>query len=61
MPNEKIFTWEGISLPSYWGGNWGSATADKAFDQIAATGASSVAIIPAFYMPTLDVEHHGSG
>ena len=53
MPNEKIFTWEGISLPSYWGGNWGSATADKAFDQIAATGASSVAIIPAFYMPTL--------
>jgi serralysin len=51
MPDEQIFTWEGISLPSYWGGNWGSATADIAFNQIQATGASSVAIIPAFYMP----------
>lgn len=51
MPTgEKIFTWEGISLPSYWGGNWGTATADMAFDQIGATGASSVAIIPSFYM-----------
>ncbi|WP_210497298.1 glycoside hydrolase family 113 [Microvirga antarctica] len=50
MANEQIFTWEGISLPSYWGGNWGSATADVAFDQIRDTGASSVAIIPNFYM-----------
>jgi Ca2+-binding RTX toxin-like protein len=51
MPTgEKIFTWEGISLPSYWGGNWGTPTADVAFDQIRNTGASSVAIIPSFYM-----------
>lgn len=51
MPTgEKIFTWEGISLPSYWGGNWGTETADAAFDQIRSTGASSVAIIPSFYM-----------
>ena len=48
--SEQIFTWEGISLRSYWGGNWGSSTADVAFDQIRNTGASSVAIIPNFYM-----------
>ena len=49
-PADQIFTWEGISLPSYWGGNWGSPTADVAFNQIQGTGASSAAIIPSFYM-----------
>jgi serralysin len=51
VSGDQLFTWEGISLPSYWGGNWGSQTADGAFDQIRSTGASSVAIIPSFYMP----------
>ncbi|WP_262030241.1 cadherin domain-containing protein [Microvirga sp. Mcv34] len=50
MSGDQILTYEGISLPSYWGGNWGTATADVAFDQIRNTGASSVAIIPSFYM-----------
>ncbi|MCB8820397.1 glycoside hydrolase family 113 [Microvirga rosea] len=51
MASEQIFTWEGISLPSYWGGNWGTTTADVAFDRIKDTGANSVAIIPSFFMP----------
>jgi Ca2+-binding RTX toxin-like protein len=47
---DEIFTYKGISLPSYYDGNWGTGTADVAFDQIRDTGASSVAIIPSFYM-----------
>ncbi len=49
MPSEQIFTWEGITLPSYWGGNFSNAGGHAAMDQIASTGASTVTLIPNFF------------
>ena len=39
---ERIFTFEGISLPSYWGGNYVTQDADAAYDHIRDVGASAV-------------------
>ncbi|WP_112662288.1 glycoside hydrolase family 113 [Microvirga flavescens] len=47
---ETIFTWEGISLPSYWGGNFASSGGQAAMDQVKATGANSISLIPNFFM-----------
>ncbi|MBF9231767.1 glycoside hydrolase family 113 [Microvirga alba] len=47
---ETIFTWEGISLPSYWGGRFASSGGQAAFDQIKATGANTISLIPNFFM-----------
>src|SRR5690606_36897074 len=38
-----------ITLPSYWGGNFSNAGGHAAMDQIAATGASTVTLIPNFF------------
>src|SRR4051794_9573072 len=46
--NEQIFDWEGISVPSYWGGNLTRPGGLAATDQIVATGANTVTIIPNF-------------
>ncbi len=48
-PSEQIFTWEGITLPSYYGGALAAPTALTAMSQIAATGASTMTIIPNFF------------
>jgi len=47
--NEQIFDWEGISVPSYWGGNLTRPGGLAATDQIVATGANTVTIIPNFF------------
>ncbi|MEE1610277.1 glycoside hydrolase family 113 [Microvirga sp. CF3016] len=45
----QIFEWEGITQPSYWGGQILAPTGLKAMDQIVATGANTVTIIPNFF------------
>ncbi len=50
MADESIFTWEGISLPSYWGGNFQTATGLAAMDLIKANGANTISIVPNFFM-----------
>lgn len=45
----QIFEWEGISQPSYWGGQAITATGHKAMDQIVATGASTLTLVPNFF------------
>jgi len=47
---DQIFTWEGISLPSYWGGRFQTEGAKAALDQIEATGANTVTLVPNFFM-----------
>ena len=48
-PSEQIFTWEGITLPSYYGGALAAPTALTAMSQITATGAGTMTIIPNFF------------
>ncbi|WP_305797902.1 MULTISPECIES: glycoside hydrolase family 113 [Microvirga] len=45
----QIFEWEGITQPSYWGGQILAETGLKAMNQIVATGANTVTIIPNFF------------
>ncbi|WP_262296214.1 glycoside hydrolase family 113 [Microvirga sesbaniae] len=45
----QIFEWEGITQPSYWGGQILAETGLKAMSQIVATGANTVTIIPNFF------------
>jgi serralysin len=45
----QIFEWEGITQPSYWGGQAIAPTGLRAMDQIAATGASTLTLIPNFF------------
>lgn len=45
----QIFEWEGITQPSYWGGQAITDTGHKAMDQIAATGASTLTLVPNFF------------
>jgi Ca2+-binding RTX toxin-like protein len=47
---EEIFAWEGISLPSYWGGNFATPSGQQALDAITAAGANTVTLIPNFFM-----------
>lgn len=47
---DGIFTWEGISLPSYWGGRLQTPGAEAALGQIKDTGANTVTVIPQFFM-----------
>jgi len=49
---EEIFTWEGISLPSYWGGNFATPSGQAALDAIRAAGANTVTLVPSFFMQT---------
>lgn len=45
----QIFEWESITQPSYWGGQAITDTGHKAMDQIAATGASTLTLVPNFF------------
>src|SRR3954469_20086835 len=47
--NDQIFQWESITQPSYWGGQAITDTGHKAMDQIAATGANTLTLIPNFF------------
>jgi serralysin len=47
--SSQIFEWEGITQPSYYNGQILAATGLKAMDQIVATGANTVTIIPNFF------------
>src|SRR3954463_9869975 len=47
--NDQIFEWESITQPSYWGGQAITDTGHKAMDQIAATGANTLTLIPNFF------------
>jgi Ca2+-binding RTX toxin-like protein len=47
--SSQIFEWEGITQPSYWGGQILAETGLKAMSQIVATGANTVTIIPNFF------------
>lgn len=49
----KIFSWEGISFPSYVQNRYAGAGSDAALTEVVATGANSVAIIPTFYAQNL--------
>src|SRR3954471_151929 len=49
MGTGQILEWESITQPSYWGGQILAPTGLKAMDQIAATGASTVTIVPNFF------------
>lgn len=46
---DGIFTWEGTTLPSYWGGNFQTAGGLSAMDQVKATGANTVTLVPNFF------------
>jgi len=50
MAGEQIFTWEGMSLPSYWGGRFQSDGGLEAMDLIKANGASTISMVPNFFM-----------
>src|SRR4051794_40624638 len=50
MAADGIFTWEGISLPSYWGGNVVKPGGQAALEAIKATGANTVTLVPSFFM-----------
>ncbi len=45
----EIFEWESITQPSYWGGQIIAPTGLQAMNQIVATGANTVTIIPNFF------------
>jgi hypothetical protein len=45
----QIFEWEGITQPSYWGGQAITETGLRAMNQIAATGASTLTLVPNFF------------
>lgn len=47
--SEQIFEWESITQPSYYGGQILAATGQAAMNQIVATGANTVTIIPNFF------------
>jgi serralysin len=47
--SSQIFEWEGITQPSYWGGQILAPTGQAAMSQIVATGANTVTIIPNFF------------
>jgi hypothetical protein len=47
---DQIFTWEGISLPSYWGGSFQTSGGLSALNEIQATGANTVTLVPNFFM-----------
>lgn len=47
--SEEIFEWEGITQPSYWGGQILDPNGKAAMSQIVATGANTVTIIPNFF------------
>ncbi|MBA1157513.1 glycoside hydrolase family 113 [Microvirga mediterraneensis] len=47
---DGIFTWEGTSLPSYWGGNLQTAGGLFAMDQVKATGANTITLVANFFM-----------
>ncbi|QFU15747.1 glycoside hydrolase family 113 [Microvirga thermotolerans] len=49
MSNDQIFTWEGITLPSYWSGNISRPGGHAALTQIGNTGANTVTLIPNFF------------
>jgi Ca2+-binding RTX toxin-like protein len=49
MSTGQIFEWEGITQPSYWGGQAITDTGHRAMDQIAATGASTLTLVPNFF------------
>ncbi|WP_445501488.1 glycoside hydrolase family 113 [Microvirga sp. G4-2] len=49
MSTGQIFEWESITQPSYWGGQILASTGLRAMDQIVATGAGTVTIIPNFF------------
>ena len=49
MSIPQIFEWESITQPSYWGGQAITDTGHKAMDQIAATGANTLTLIPNFF------------
>lgn len=46
----QIFTWEGISLPSYWGGNFQTSGGLGAMDLIKSNGANTITMVPNFFM-----------
>lgn len=48
--SEGIFTWEGASLPSYWGGNFQTQSGLAAMSTIKATGANTITLVPSFFM-----------
>jgi serralysin len=47
--SSQIFEWEGITQPSYWGGQITAPDGQAAMSQIVATGANTVTIIPNFF------------
>ncbi|WP_279306464.1 glycoside hydrolase family 113 [Microvirga solisilvae] len=47
---DGIFTWEGISLPSYWGGNFQTSGGLSAMDLIKSNGANTITMVPNFFM-----------
>ncbi|MBZ6076063.1 glycoside hydrolase family 113 [Microvirga puerhi] len=47
--NDQIFEWEGITQPSYWGGQIIAPDGQAAMSQIVATGANTVTIVPNFF------------
>ncbi|MXQ13628.1 glycoside hydrolase family 113, partial [Microvirga makkahensis] len=49
MSTGKIFEWESITQPSYWGGQALSPGGQAAMGQIAATGAGTVTLVPNFF------------
>ncbi len=49
ISSDQIFDFESITLPSYWGGQPITDTGHKAMDQIAATGANTLTLIPNFF------------
>ena len=49
LSNDQIFEWEGITQPSYWGGQIIAPNGQAAMSQIVATGANTVTIIPNFF------------
>src|SRR5687768_7665272 len=45
----QMSEWEGSTQPAYWGGQAITDTGNKAMDQIAATGASTLTLVPNFF------------
>lgn len=48
-PEGQILNWEGIALPSYSGGRFIASGGQAAMDQIKATGANSISLVPNFF------------
>jgi Ca2+-binding RTX toxin-like protein len=49
MGTGQIFEWEGITLPSYWGGQPLTETGHTAMTQIRDTGANTLTLVPNFF------------